>query len=198
MKIVIVDDEPLMLNTLARMVKRAEPDCTLQKFSDAESALAYAKEHDIDVFFLDIQMPEMDGVVLAKKIKLLQPRANVIFSTGYSEYMPEAFLLNVSGYILKPITLQQVREQLNILRYPVQRKTDDCIRLQCFGNFEVFHGNRVLRFKHGKTKELLAYLTVRRGAACTNHEIISTLWEDGSHAMTSVRAQPLRARLDTN
>lgn len=181
MQIVIVDDEPLMLKRLANIVMKAEPTCRLETFGNAADALAFAKKNDVDVFFLDIRLPEMDGVTLARKIKVLQPRANVIFSTGYSEYMPEAFLLNVSGYLLKPITLKQVKEQLEILRYPVQRHEQNKVRLQCFGNFDVFYGNSSLRFRHSKTKELLAYLTLRRGASCTNQEILAALWEDGSH-----------------
>ena len=110
-----------------------------------------------------------------------RPRANIIFSTGYSEYMPDAFLLNVSGYLLKPITTKQVREQLDILRFPVHAQVTEKIRLQCFGNFDAFLGNRPIRFRHGKTKEVLAYLTFRRGATCTNNEIMAAIWEDDSH-----------------
>lgn len=135
----------------------------------------------MDVFFLDVRMPGMDGVTLAKKIKLIQPRANIIFSTGYAEYMPDAFLLNVSGYLLKPVTAKQVREQLDILRFPVRSQTNGKIRLQCFGNFEAFLDSRPLRFRYGKTKEILAYLTLRRGSTCTNKEIIAAIWEEDSH-----------------
>lgn len=127
-------------------------------------------------------MPSIDGVTLAKKIKLLQPRANIIFATGYAEYMPDAFLLNVSGYLLKPVTTKSVREQLDILRFPVQAQATKALRLQCFGNFEAFLSNRPIHFSHSKTKEVLAYLTFRRGAVCTNNEIMAAIWEDESHA----------------
>ena len=52
--------------------------------------------------------------------------------------MPDAFLLNVSGYLLKPVTTKQVREQLDILRFPVRALDTEKIRLQCFGNFDAF------------------------------------------------------------
>ena len=181
MNIVAVDDEPLMLERLRRCISEAEPDSQLSTFDRPKDALAFAQSHKVDVFFLDVCMSGMDGVTLAKKIKLIQPRANIIFATGYSDYMPDAFLLNVSGYLLKPVTTKQVREQLDILRFPVQLQQTERLRLQCFGNFEVFLGNRPVHFRHSKTKEILAYLTFRRGTTCTNSEIIATIWEDDSH-----------------
>ncbi len=181
MQIVAVDDEPLMLEKMKRSIKEAEPDSKLFTFATPKEVLKFAEKHKVDVFFLDVRMPGMDGVTLAKKIKLIQPRANIIFSTGYAEYMPDAFLLNVSGYLLKPVTAKQVREQLDILRFPVRSQTNGKIRLQCFGNFEAFLDSRPLRFRYGKTKEILAYLTLRRGSTCTNKEIIAAIWEEDSH-----------------
>ena len=181
MQIVAVDDEPLMLEKIKRSIEEAEPNSQLYIFEKPKDVLSFAKTHKVDVFFLDVRMSGMDGVTLAKKIKLIQPRANIIFSTGYAEYMPDAFLLNVSGYLLKPVTTKQVREQLDILRFPVRALDTEKIRLQCFGNFDAFLDNHPLRFRHSKTKEILAYLTFRRGATCTNNEIMAAIWEDESH-----------------
>lgn len=182
MRIVAVDDELLMLERMRRSVMEAEPTCQLFTFQKPQQALEFAGREEVDVFFLDIQMPGMDGVTLAKQIKLIQPRANIIFSTGFAEYMPDAFLLNVSGYLLKPVTTNQVREQLDILRFPVRTQNTDKIRLQCFGFFEVFANNRPIHFRHHKTKEILAYLTLRNGATCSIQEIMTAIWEDDSHA----------------
>lgn len=182
MRIIAVDDEPLMLDKIEKCIKRAEPGCQLFTFLNPRDSLVLAGKQTVDVFFLDIRMSGMDGVTLAKKIKLIQPRTNIIFTTGYSEYMPDAFLLNVSGYLLKPVTERSVREQLDILRFPVPNRQSEKVRLQCFGNFEVFIDNAPVRFEHSKTKELLAYLTLRRGAVCTSNEIMAAMWEDDSHA----------------
>ena len=181
MEIVAVDEEVLMLEKMKRVIEEAEPESKLHVFERSKEVLEFAKTHKVDVFFLDVSMPGMDGVTLAKKIKLIQPRANIIFSTGYSEYMPDAFLLNASGYLLKPITVKQVREQLDILRFPVETHVTESLRLQCFGNFEAFLGEHPIHFRHSKTKEILAYLTFRRGAMCTNNEIMAAIWEDESH-----------------
>jgi len=181
MKIIVLDDEPLMLQKMKKCVEEAEPGCDVNVFSSSFKALSFVRENKVNVCFLDISMPGMDGVALAREIKLLQPTVNIIFSTGYSEYMPEAFLLNVSGYLFKPVTTKMVREQLGILRYPVKSQKSIKLRIQCFGNFEAFRNNRPIHFRHGKTKEVLAYLVLRRGASCTNREIMTTIWEDDYH-----------------
>lgn len=70
-----------------------------------------------------------------------------------------------------------VRNVLEHLRYPPENAPVG-IKIQCFGNFEIFVGGRALAFKRSKSKELLAYLVDRNGATCTNGEMLAVLWED--------------------
>lgn len=183
MKILAVDDEPLMLERLCRCIREASPESEVISFRRAKEALEYAGMQNIDVAFLDIQMRHMDGMELAKQIKMIQPKTNFIFSTGYSDYIYDAVSeIRCSGYILKPVTTEQVVKELENLRYPIDYKADAKVYIRCFGNFEVFVNKEALHFDSSKTKELLAYLVDRNGAVCTNGEIISALWEDdGDH-----------------
>ena len=73
---------------------------------------------------------------------------------------------------------QAIRRELDDLRRPVKREDDGRLRVQCFGNFEVFRGGRPLAFSRSKTKELFAYLVNRRGAVCTVQALAAVLWED--------------------
>ena len=70
-----------------------------------------------------------------------------------------------------------MRNVLENLRYPAE-DVPVGVKVQCFGNFEVFVGGRPLSFKRSKSKELLAYLVDRNGATCTNGEMLAVLWED--------------------
>ncbi|MDY3793122.1 MAG: hypothetical protein SOZ56_11725 [Oscillospiraceae bacterium] len=79
---------------------------------------------------------------------------------------------------MKPITAEKVRYELDELRFRIPRASQGKLRIQCFGNFDAFIGDKSIEFKYRKTKELLAYLVDRNGAMCTNNEIISVLWED--------------------
>lgn len=123
-------------------------------------------------------MPEMDGLELAGRLRALYPRINIIFVTGFTEYTGEAISQRASGYVTKPVTPEKIREELDNLRYPVEDRKRKRVRFRCFGNFEVFLDEKPMCFKHGKTKELLAYLVDRR-TLCTNSDIIASVWEGG-------------------
>lgn len=181
MRIIAVDDERLALENLVSAIKKFDKKNEVLSFRDPFEALEYAKSEKIDVAFLDVQMFGMTGVELAIKLKEVSPGINIIFTTGYSEYMQEAFEMHASGYLLKPITAEKVSKELSNLRSPLSGREKKNIRIQCFGNFEIFIGGEPLRFKYAKSKELLAYLVDRRGAGCSMGEIMSVLWEDGNH-----------------
>ncbi len=181
MRILAVDDEIPALEFLKETLADVEPSAKISAFRDPQEALNFAKGNPCDVIFLDIKMRGMDGITLAKKIKIITPKCNVIFCTGYSDFAVDAFNLNASGYILKPITREAICQQLENLRYPPVSVAINRIRFQCFGNFEVFVDGKPMRFQYDKTKELLAYLVDRSGALCTMDEIMAVLWTDDRH-----------------
>ena len=126
---------------------------------------------------MNLEMPGMNGLALARMIQKLQPRCNLIVVTEHPEYALEALQIFVSGFLLKPANEADVRNVLENLRYPPETAPVG-IKIQCFGNFEIFVGGRPLSFKRSKSKELLAYLVDRNGATCTNGEMLAILWED--------------------
>ena len=185
MRIIAVDDEPHALRNIARIIKNEMPDCTLSCFDTADEALEYAKENRIDVAFLDIEMGGMNGLLLAKRLKDIYGKTNIVFLTGYSEYALDAHTLHPAGYLMKPLVEESFREAMENLRHPVALKTDKLIRVQTFGNFEVFVDGRPVRFPRSKSKELLAYLVHKEGASCTMGELVAALFED--NAQTNIR-----------
>ena len=178
MIILAVDDEKHALEVLEDAIEVCMPDAEVFGFSSGSAALEFAKSRACDVAFLDIRLRDMSGLMLAKALKDSCPNTNIIFVTAYSEYAMEAYTLYPSGYLLKPVTPEGIRKELDNLRFPVQEETGTRIRLRCFGNFEVFAENEPIHFKRSKTKELLAYLTDRQGAWCTMGELLGVLWED--------------------
>ena len=179
MKILCVDDEPLMLQMLEMAVKEAKPDAEIEGFDEPEDLLEAAKQGGCDVAFLDIHMSGMSGVELAKELKAVNPKMNIIFVTGFSEYMGDAMQLRASGYIMKPVTKEAVEEELSVLRFPIVPKKNVLLRVQCFGNFDVFTPDgKPLHFDRSKSKEIFAYLVHRHGSSCTIKEIAAALFED--------------------
>lgn len=184
MRILTVDNEKPALNILNRAIAEAVPDAEVRSFTKASEALREIRENGFrpDVAFLDIEMPGMTGLELAKVIKITYAAVNIVFVTGFSQYAIDAMAQRPSGYVMKPATKEKIEDELSNLRNPPQRtEAPKPIRIQCFGNFEVFINGEPVPFLRAKSKELLAYLVDRRGASCAASEIASVLWDDGMY-----------------
>lgn len=179
MKFIAADDERLALEGLIRAIYEAEPDAEIVSFRVPEDVIEYAKENTYDVAFLDIEMGTMDGLTLAKALKEIRPEGDIVFATGYSQYAVEAFKLRAAGYLMKPIMGEDVTRELNHIKTRNQVKEEvPGLSAKCFGTFELFFDEQPIKFRYSKTKELLAYLICRKGAFCSNGEIMACLWED--------------------
>ncbi|MGN0438653.1 MAG: response regulator [Lachnospiraceae bacterium] len=178
MNILALDDDELALTGLVSAVKQVEPDAMVYSFRKPKEALEFCKNTSCEVALLDVPMRNMNGVEFAKEVKLLNPRINIIFTTGYTDYMKEAFELHASGYVMKPITPAKIRKELDNLRYPVKPIRKNRVRFQTFGNFEMFIDNQIVKFKYNLTKEMLAYLVDRNGEICVKNDIMTVLWGD--------------------
>lgn len=178
MNFLAVDDENLALRALVSALNRAAPEDEVYAFRSPEEALELACRMKLDAAFLDISMRGMTGLELARALKAKQENINIVLVTGYSEYAMDALSIFVSGYVMKPVTAEKIAEQLGNLRHSVYEKPDFRVRVQCFGNFEVFVDDKPVKFQYSKTKELFAYLIDRNGALCSGAEIAAALWED--------------------
>ena len=176
MKIIAVDDEKIALEALAGAIKAVVAEDEVISFRYPEDALDYVKENPCDIAFLDIEMAGMSGVELADELIKYNSEINIVFCTGYGNYRDKAFELHASGYLMKPITPEKVKRELENLRRPIFEKKR--LKVQTFGNFEVYLDGKPLAFKYRRTKELFAYLVDRVGAMCTVGEIIGILFED--------------------
>ena len=173
---IAVDDEALMLGALVSAVK-ASPDIKeVSKFSDSEEALKFVNENRVDVAFLDINMRGMGGLALAERILAACPDCKIVFCTGYEEYALPAFKLHASGYLMKPISAEDVQAEIDNIKG--MRKKEKPLTVKCFGNFEVYAKNEKLVFKRLKTKELFAFLVDRNGAGMTAKQICAVLFPD--------------------
>ncbi len=179
MHIIVVDDEGLLLQSMMRHVSKVAPSAEVVGFQYSIKAWEYAQEHAIDVAFVDISMPGMDGLELGKKLLEIQPELNLIYCTAYDEYISKAFReVRCNGYIVKPASEEAISEELKHLRMPIHREEKKRIRIRCFGRFEVYLDGKPMEFESVRTKELLAYLVNNYGGVCSNQEIEAVLWDD--------------------
>lgn len=183
MTILIADDEEAALNLMKEEVQELYPKADIFTFSWPEKALQFSLETLIDVAFLDIEMPGMKGTALAKKIKEHNPQCNVIFTTAYSEYGLEAMKMHASGYLIKPVTTDDIAREMEGLRYPIEEYKSG-VAMMTFGNFDVLVDGSPLLFKRKKAKEMLAYLVQCHGQGTTKKELCAVLFEERPYDRT--------------
>lgn len=101
---IIVEDEPMARNLLEQYIAKVSSLTLLATFSNPLKALDFLRETTPDILFLDVQMPEITGISL---LKILKKKPYVILTTAYSEYAIEGYELDVTDYLLKPITFER-------------------------------------------------------------------------------------------
>ena len=116
--VIMVDDRKVVLTGGLPILQEALPNATITGFTNANEAIEYAKRNNISLAFLDIEIRNMSGFDLCKILLEINPRTNIIFLTAYGDYSLDAWGTGASGFMLKPITLEAVKEQLKNLRYP--------------------------------------------------------------------------------
>jgi two-component SAPR family response regulator len=133
MKIIAVDDEKIALQGLILSIQKSAPNAEIYGFRHTGEAIAHMEKDPCDVAFLDIEMKGMNGVTVAEKLKAINPDVNIIFATGFGSYRDAAFDLHASGYLIKPITAESVKRELDNLRRPVTPPKR--LQIFTFGNF---------------------------------------------------------------
>lgn len=175
---IAIDDEQLMLYALLKAIKASADIKEVEGFTNCDEALDWLEINSPDVAFLDINMRVMNGIALAEKITALHPDCKIVFCTGYEEYAVSAFRIHASGYLLKPISAEDVQKEIDVIKGKNAEK--GVLIAKCFGNFDVSCNGKKLTFKRTKSKEMLAYLIDRNGADVSSKEIAAVLWEDGT------------------
>ena len=178
MKILLVDDEELQLTRLVESINKVLPNDEVFSFINPLEALKECENSQIDIAFLDIEMPKLNGIMLAKKLKSINPKINIIFVTAYDSYALEAYKLHASGYVTKPVNEEKIIIEIEELKHPIEIAHTKKLQIKCFGNFEVFYKDKPVKFSYQKSKELFAYLVDREGSSVNINELNAVLWEE--------------------
>ena len=116
--VIMVDDRKLILTGGLPLLAKVLPNATVTGFTDADQAIKYAESNRVALAFLDIELRSTNGLDLCRTLLKINPRTNVVYLTAYADYSLDAWNTGASGFMLKPITAEGVREQLENLRYP--------------------------------------------------------------------------------
>lgn len=112
MRIAVIDDERPARSELHHQLTKLLPDAVIEEGESGERALEMAGEAAFDLFFLDINLGDINGTALVNALKNMQPDMKIIFVTAYSEYAVKAFELGVEDYIMKPFDKRRLEKML--------------------------------------------------------------------------------------
>ena len=118
-RVIVLDDEKIILRGEMATLEKVMPNALISGFTNTDDAITYAKSNTIRIIFSDIEMGDVNGIELSKEFLKINPRTNIIFLTAYADYSIDAWSTGASGFMVKPITEESLRKQLEHLRYPV-------------------------------------------------------------------------------
>ena len=175
MRAIIVDDEPIMLNRFVRLSEGIPDLKVIGQFESSKKALAFAEEQPFEAAFLDVDMPVMNGIELARRLREIRPEIIIVFVSAYDEYLWDFNQVGADYYILKPYSKETLEMTMAKLRLLLQRQ-QKAIFVQTFGRFLVLKNGKPVALS-GKAKEILALIVTCRGKEISNEKIYSTIWE---------------------
>lgn len=186
MNVVCIDDERLALEFLEKQLEEVDGVAVQATFTDPINGLDYILQEDIDIAFLDIQMPNVNGIQLAEKILEEKPYVVIIFVTAYNEFAVEAFQLNALDYIVKPTTndrlnttLKRAKKEVDFYAKEKQLQKEHYlhIKLTPFLAFEDENNEyKPLQWRTRKAEELFVYLLQNNNVLIEKSSLIDLLW----------------------
>ena len=178
MKIIVVDDELAALNTfLPNVVDDLSIECKM--FMNApRAALEYVRINRVDAAFLDVKMPEFDGIDLAERMLAICPTLKIVFISAYVK--DENEIINrlsgrVAGFCHKPYSAESIKALIASLS---AQSAQPKLHLRTFDAFDLFVNGVAVNFSSSKAKELLALLTDARGSYISMDTAIGNLWAE--------------------
>ncbi|MEO4054459.1 response regulator [Solibacillus sp. CAU 1738] len=191
LRTVVVDDEVNSLNLIIYFLKNTKEFDVIGAYTVPEDALTEIPQLNPDIIFLDVEMPRLSGIELAK---LLKSDANqIVFITAYQQYALEALKLEASEYLLKPVLPENIEEITpKILKRAklIQNQTKSSnemlhSNIQCFGNFIVKNDlGEIIKWPTRKVEELFAYLLTNTTQVANKWRLAEEIWpEKGLHNM---------------
>ena len=116
--VILVDDSKVILTDGLAVLEEVMPDAAVTGFIWPGEAVEYARTNRVALAILDIELGNTSGFDLCRMLLEINPRTNIVFLTAYADYSLDAWDTEASGFLLKPLTPDGVRQQLKKLRYP--------------------------------------------------------------------------------
>ena len=182
---VLIDDEELTLQYMTSKLTKLGTINVVKTFTNAQDFLSEMKLLHFDVVFLDIEMPEMNGLELATLIQEWNPTIYIVFVTAHRDYAIQAFDLGTIDYLVKPILISRLEKTIERIQTHIQpsaqraslaQSATPALEVRCFDEFVAYHHDEPVKWKTAKTKELFAFFITHLHTYVNRDTIIDLLW----------------------
>ena len=177
MRVIYVDDEKIQRENFRLSSEGISWIDDLQIFGNSLEAYEWVEEHPVDVALLDVEMPHMNGIELAKHIKETDPTIRIVFVTAYEQYTFDAFSVRAIGYLMKPYTRADIERELKNAYYTVQKVPKNEIKIKTMPDLLLTVNGETVPLGHTKQEELFALLVDRGETGITKGDALACLWE---------------------
>ena len=175
MRVIIVDDEIQALQLFLSQIVDINLEYRFFK-DDKQAIIDFVKKNEVSGAFLDINMPNINGLDLAKQLINVDKDIKIVFVTGTNiklEDLPKDIADNVIDIVYKPFSTDIIEKDLRIIS-----KKKPTLKVTMFGSFDCFINNHLVQFSSSKSKELFALLLTLNGKSLTMSQAITYLWPD--------------------
>lgn len=171
MKVFLVDDEPKANRLLESYLAEFSEIESITAFTNPREALQAIQRDNPDLIFLDISMPEMDGISFAAEVLEFEHNPEIVFVTAYNKYAIDAFEVNAMDYMLKPIEKERLQRAFGRYVKKIefkkgirddQKVLTEPIEMRLFGDFQLRCGHVQVQWNMEKAQELFVYLYLNR------------------------------------
>jgi len=178
---IVVDDEWYNLEEISDLLMETGAFLEPKKYQNPLSALKEIDRIRPEVAFIDIEMPEIDGIALAQILQEINPDMIIVFVTSWNQYAVQAFDVNALDYILKPINVVRFQKMIVKVKSEVlsiRLKRGSSLQITCFGSLVARIDNVPIKWERAKSEELFAFLLMHHNQYMSKEVIIDNLWSE--------------------
>jgi len=184
MRVILVDDEKATLLIMSRMLSKFQEIELAGVFQSSSEAYSFIRENNIDMAFLDIRMPEENGLNLARRIASEFPGLELVFLTSYKKYALDAFDIHAFDYLVKPVSQERLEDTIKraMQKHALLPKTSvkeslPKLSVYCLGGMEIHDNNdEIVKLYSSKSFELLAYLIYNKGKFVSKWNVMENVF----------------------
>lgn len=189
MRIILVDDEPLALAYLKRLLVEVGNVDIIGSYTNPNQALQSVFQLKPDIIFLDINLPEINGIDFAEQVQSTLPNVHIVFITAYDKYAVKAFELNAIDYVMKPVKRERLLRTLNrITELKMDKPLISQSEVNIINCFQTLHFQKGLEIGNAhsidvnwrtvKSRELFAYLVQQRNQPIRKEVLLEFFWPE--------------------